>query len=341
MTIRAKTATVIEELVDYDGLQLLLLKTDRKRHMLATAIKREKMDEPFFCCEITDKVYDSYFDEKADLHFAFQRAIGKNYYFFDLARVTDKTVELEKATNDESEKAAYWPQVGFFSRSHTTHFNRSTVIGETKTFKIDGRWGTNDFSHFHGKMSDLYALFGVLHRIGGRHKATERGFIRKAIQDRFWRGGGSYLGFYDDLMERNRLLSLTPLEVAKIQYASPGVISLRGDRRVLSDINDIIEVFDEKWEQLGLTYKNIHSILRKEKLLRAKPTTHFSGPAIRNLVLDTSRKFAGDMRLERIDEIYDACDSNVLVFAKLVLSIYRRANELYMFHAEGRVQRAD
>src|SRR5258708_133335 len=170
MTIRAKTATVTEELVDYDGLQLLLLKTDRKRHMLAMAIKREKMDEPFFCCEITDKVYDSYF----------------------------------------------------------------------------------------------YALFVVLHRIGGRNNATERGFIRKAIQDRFWRGGGSYLGFYDDLMERNRLLSLSPLEVAKIQYASPGVISLRGDRKVLSDINDIIEVFDEKWEQLALTYKNIHGTLQKE-----------------------------------------------------------------------------
>src|SRR5215831_8742778 len=97
MSVRAKTAELVEELVDYDGLQLLLLKTNRKRHMLAMAIQREGMDVPFFCCEITDKVYDSYFDEKADLHFAFQRAIGKNYYFFDLSKAVGNAVELEKA----------------------------------------------------------------------------------------------------------------------------------------------------------------------------------------------------------------------------------------------------
>jgi hypothetical protein len=307
--------------------------------MLAMAIQREGMDDPFFGCEITDKIYDTYFDEKADLHFAFRQAIRKNYYFFDFSKAKANIIELEMATSDEAENASYWPQVGFFSRSHTTHFNRPSFEGETERFIIDGRWGTNDFSHFHGKMSDLYALFGVFHRIGGTHNAAERGFIRKAIQDRFWRGGGSYLGFYDDLMERNRLLELSPLEVAKIQYASPGEISLRGDRKVLSDINDIIEVFDEKWSELAKTYRNIHGTLRKERLLRARPSTHFSLAPVRNLVLASTRKFAEDMRLERVDEIYEACDGNALVFAKLVLSIYRRANEIYMFHAEGRVQR--
>jgi len=61
MTIRAKTAEIIEDLVDYDGIQLLLLKTDRKHYMLAMAIQRDRMDDPFFGCGITDKVYDNYF----------------------------------------------------------------------------------------------------------------------------------------------------------------------------------------------------------------------------------------------------------------------------------------
>jgi hypothetical protein len=47
------------------------------------------------------------------------------------------------------------------------------------------------------------------------------------------------------------------------------------------------------------------------------------------------------MSLERVDEIYDACDRNVLVFAKVILSVFRRANELYAYHAESRVQRLD
>ena len=340
MTAYAKRAEVIEELVEYDGPQLLLLKTSRKRYMLAMAIQREGMEEPFFGCEITDKVYDSYFDQTVDLHYAFQQAMGRNYYFFDLSKAEDDFVELEKAKAEDVDKPSYWPQVGFFARSHTTRFNRMTAAGETRTFKIDGRWGTNDFSHFHGKMADLYALFGVLDRLGGEHDATERGFIRKTIQERFWQGGGSYVGFYDSLMVRNRLLKLSPLEVARIQYASPGEISLRGDHQVLSDINDIIEVFDEKWSELAGTYRTIRGTLRKEKLLKAKPTVRFSSTATRNFVRDATRKFAEDMRLERVDEIYDACDRNPLVFAKVVLSIFRRANELYTFHAEGRVQRA-
>src|SRR5215468_4611178 len=140
MTIRAKTAEIIEDLVDYDGIQLLLLKTDRKHYMLAMAIQRDRMDDPFFGCEITDKIYDSYFDEKADLHFAFRQAIGKKYYFFDLSKKVDNYVQLEMATNDDTENSFYWPQVGFFSRSHTTPFNRPSFEGETKTFIIDGRW---------------------------------------------------------------------------------------------------------------------------------------------------------------------------------------------------------
>jgi hypothetical protein len=85
MTPLAKTAKVIEDLVDYDGIQLLLLKTNLNRPMFATAVRRPDMEEPFFGCEITDKIYDQYFDETADLHFAFARAVGKKYYFFDFA----------------------------------------------------------------------------------------------------------------------------------------------------------------------------------------------------------------------------------------------------------------
>jgi hypothetical protein len=297
--------------------------------------------KPFFGCEITDKIYNDYFDQTADLHYAFQRAIGKNYYFFDLSSAKDDTVALQKAKPDEIDNAAYWPQVGFFSRSHTTRYNRLVASGEVKTFKIDGRWGTNDFSHFHGKMADLYALFGVLDRLGGSHDATERGFIRKAIQERFWQGGGSYVGFYDTLMVRNRLLNVSPLEVTRIQYASPGEIALRGDKRALSDINDILEVFDEKWSELFGSYKNIRGTLRKERLLRARPSARFSSPSMRIFVRDATREFAEEMRLERIGEIYEACDRNALVFAKVILSIFRRANELYTFHAEGRIQRLD
>jgi hypothetical protein len=340
MSALAKTAKVVEDLVDYDGPQLLLLKTNRKRHMLATAVPEyPNLEEPFFSAEIRDKTYDQYFDEKADLHFVFDQAIGKNYYLFDLATAEDNTVELKRVTEQEASNPSFWPQVGFFSRSHTTGFNRIKTSSVIQSFRIDGKWGTNDFSHFNAKISDLYGLFGVLGRLEGVNSKTEMGFIRHTIQERFWQGGGSYVGFYDSLIDRNRLLRLAPLEVAKIQYASPGEIALRGNKRALSDVSSILDVFDEKRDALAMSYRNIRGSLRKEGLLSAEPTTPFSSNTMRDFIRNKTREFAEQMRLERIDDIYDACDRNPLVFAKVILSIFRRADELYKFHAEGRVQR--
>src|SRR5690606_19166327 len=183
--------------------------------MLAVAVSRPPMLQAFFGCEINDKTYDRYFEGKSDLHYAFREALGAQYYFFDLAKLHDNVVTLEKSDLNEEEASPYWPQIGFFSRSHTSPFNRAKTVSSTKKFKIDGKWGANDFSHFHGKMSDLYALFGSISRLGGSEKGTERGFIREMIQERYWRGGGSYLGFYDSLFQRNTLARFTPLEVAK------------------------------------------------------------------------------------------------------------------------------
>jgi hypothetical protein len=341
MSAAAQSATVVEELVEVDGPQLLLLRSNRNRYMLAMAIGQcEGMRSPFFGSELTDKVYEAYFDQRADLHYAFVRAIGQSYYLFDLDKAdSDGVVLLSRVKAENARNPDYWPGIGFFARSHTTQFNRPLASGDTQTFKIDGKWGTNDFSIFHAKMSDLYALFGVLERLDGSDSAAEQTFIRRTIQERFWRGGGSYVGFYDTLMARNKLLKLMPLEIAKIQYSSPGEIALRGDVQALINITDIIEVFDEDWSALERAYRNIRGTLAKEKLLSAGPTAKFSSEPMQTFVLEKTNEFAKALRLENVDKIYNACDENTLVFAKVILSIFRRGNELYKFHAEGRVQR--
>jgi hypothetical protein len=142
-------------------------------------------------------------------------------------------------------------------------------------------------------------------------------------------------------MARNRLLKLSPLDVEKIQYASPGELILRGNKKALSNVSDILDVFDEKWSEFAESYRKIQGVLRKERLLRAGPSAQFSSDPVKNFVRGQTQKFASNMQLENIAEIYEACDRNVLIFAKVTLSIFRRANEVYKFHAEGRVQRAD
>jgi hypothetical protein len=98
-------------------------------------------------------------------------------------------------------------------------------------------------------------------------------------------------------------------------------------------------IFEENWEKLAGDYRNIYAVLKKEKLLSAKPSSKFSSPAVKKVIQDATVALADGLQVELVDEIYEACERNTLVFAKVILSIYRRANELFKFHAEGRVQK--
>jgi hypothetical protein len=310
--------------------------------MFAVSVPRKDMAQPLFACEATDSAFNKYFAGKADLHFVFREAIGRNYYFLDLGPdelSENRSLALQLATKEEADNPSFWPQVGFFSRAHQNPFLTSNAPTAIQAFAIDGKWGATDFSHFHAKMSDLYSLFAVLNGFDGANARLERSFMAEIIQERFWQGGGSYGAFYDDLYSRNQLNKISPLEVARLQYASPGQIALRGELNALGYTSDVIAMFDENADELRRAYREIHGALRKAKLLRAKPNTRFPSRAIENWVLTKTRDLANAMKLEKIDDIYRACGEKTLVFSKVILSIHRRALELYMFHAEGRVQR--
>lgn len=331
---KAKEAILSEVLVFYDEPQLLLLSSDRKFKMLAVAIDRDGMDHAFFVCELRDKTIERYLGGKADLHYAFRNAVGGRYYFASIPGTKNESVPLTDATPDEAANENYWPQAGIFARSHTSNLALiETTDSAVHVFKIDGTWAAADFSVFHGKLSDLYAFFSVL---SGKHPTLERAYIKDAIQKRFWRGGGSYLGFYDELAMRIR--AWIPLEVSRIQYASPGELAFRGDSDVFAGIDQVLDAFEQKSEALAQMYRRTHEVLRKERLLSAERKARFSNSTVKDYVYEETRSLANGMHLEKVSEIFAACDKDVAVFAKVVLSVYRRARELHVFQAEGRVQ---
>jgi hypothetical protein len=174
----------------------------------------------------------------------------------------------------------------------------------------------------------------------GSAAPAEKAFLSGSIRDRLWQGGGSYIGFYDTLFGHNKLHGIAPLDVARIQYASPGNIDLRGDPAALSFTANVISNFDAESLELKKLHDSVRNTLKKAKLLGAAPDSPFPSPAIGTFVENQARALAAALMLKQVDEIYAACGKNTLVFAKLMLSIYRRANELHLFEAEGRVQRA-
>jgi hypothetical protein len=335
-TRQSRTARFIQTLIFYDEPQLILLKSDKDTDIIAVAVQKSDMEYPFFACEVRPKTFDRYLDGKADLHYVFQDAVRDKYYFLDLEDTDDDLVPLIPADSDEARNPAYWPLPGAFSRSHTLLYRPRLRATTAKVFKIDGNWSASDFARFHGKISNLYAMIVVLNNMDTPQAQHEKEYIKDSIHRRFWAGGGSYLGFYDDLFDH--VQSLKPLEVERIQYASPGEIALSGDSDAFSDIDRIIEQFESNHRALHDMYNNLHRTLGREKLLRPQGRTRFSNPELSGLVKRDTTALATAMKIEKIDDIYEACDSNSLVFCKVILSVYRRANEIYMFRAEGRVQ---
>jgi hypothetical protein len=335
-----RTAKIVQTLIFYDEPQLMLLEISRgagTSHMLAVAIDHPPMTRPFFACEARARTYERYFQGKADLRYVFTDAIRERYFFFDLDTAENNKVMLIEATSEEAKNPDFWPSAGLFSRSHTNPFlARAETDAVVKTFKIDGDWGIEDFSYFRSRVSSLHALFTVINALDTKPGASEKEFLMDAIQTRPWRRGGSYVGFYGDLASHANRLS--PLKVERIKYASPGEIALRGNEGVFSEIDRLIEVFEKDHRSLQRRYNNLHGMLAKEHLLSAKRTTRFSNPHMQQLVLEQSKALAQTMRLEKTDDIFEACERNTLIFCKVILSIYRRADDLYVYHAEGRVQ---
>lgn len=340
MTAKSKkpgrTATLIQTLVYYDEPQLVLLESDRGYNVLAVAVPHDQLSHAYFACEVRDKTFNRYMQGKADLHFVFTDAMWHKYFLLDLLDEGSDIFAMTPLSREEAADPSYWPLPGAFSRSHTQpYLGMAEQVATTKTLKIDGTWGANDFSHFYGKTANLYAVFATLARMEKHADERERSYLRNSIQTRMWRGGGSYVGFYDDLFEHVQALS--PLEIARISYASPGELVLRGDQEIFPKIDRVIESIGEYGSELEKRYDNLHGTLAREKLLSASRGSRFSTPQLARAMREQTEVFAKRLGLEEVGEIYDACQRNTVVFLKVVLSIYRRARDLQLFHAEGRI----
>jgi hypothetical protein len=334
----AESAHLRQVLIFYDEPQLILLQSDRNKLMLAVAVYRDDMENPFFGCELQPQIIMKYFQGHGTLRYAFENAYRGLYYFFDFLPSEDQEYSLKLATKEESEDENFWPMAGTFARSHTEPYEQfERGKSDKRRFFIDGTWESRDFSRFHGKMSDVYAFYDILNRIQKNDK--EAAYIKKSIQDRFWQGGGSYGGFYGDLKQHVRPRS--PLGIAELRYSSPGHITFRGDGALIDSIDESVDAFLNTYESLVERYKALRSILSGAKLLRAGPNARFPSKRLSDEAYTNAVALGREMGVPKVDQIFEACDANILVFSKVILSIFRRLQELYMFHAEGRVTHSE
>ncbi|TXM96738.1 hypothetical protein FV242_33185, partial [Methylobacterium sp. WL64] len=208
MTVRkprtASTAQLAQTLTYFDGPQVALLRTDRNREMLAVHVDRDDMNHAMFACEINKSTLRKYMDQRFDLRYTFTDSeYGIKHYFFDWDSMHDKIVKLKIATKDEIENEDFYPEPGFFSRHHTREYAApARAAAEAQKYKIDGTWDASDFSKFYGRISDLYAVMTLSSsKLIKSVAEIDLIFVRQTISHYMWRGGGSYVNFYDSVFE--------------------------------------------------------------------------------------------------------------------------------------------
>jgi len=328
------TAHILQTLMYYDGPQILLLRSSRDMRMIAAAVEHDAMTFPFFVCDVVERDFRKYMHGKADLHYLYK--VTRNHYFFDLATEENMRVSLRRATSAEIEDDKYYPDPGFFARSHTELVEGfDTVEADSYVYNIEGSWDASDFSRFYSNIEDVYSVLVALAKMTSGTVSDKADEIRQFIEERFWQGGGSYVGFYDSLFDLIR--TMFPLRMGKLRYASPGEIEVRGDGEAFSDINALVATFDDQEKELSELYNSIDGVLGREHLRRASADTPFSGHLLEQYVKDKTLELSRRMDIEG-SKMLSLCNNNTLVFSKVVLSFYRRAKILYVFHAEGRVR---
>jgi hypothetical protein len=337
MTTRRRNnrASLVQVLVDYDGPQLALFKAEAL-NILGVAVQKSGYQYPMFCCELNNRLLQRYLTGTVDLLYVFKFTHFKKRYFIDFMEEEDGWFTLKRASDEEKDNDCFYPLGGMFARSHTHPLKTGFVDTEVNLFYIDGTWESDDFSRFHGKLSEVYSMTYIASTlINSEIDSMDKEFLKRSISDKNWQGGGSYLSFYADVKMETR--NRHSLKVKGIQYNSPGYIDLEGDAAILSDVKNIVSNFISKFYTINGLYKDVYGVLKRQRLLRADKNQKFVSQTAQDHVLSKCFELGSEMQIPNYSLIFSECDSNVVIFSKLILSYCRRLSDVAKFYAEGRV----
>ncbi|MGD1934772.1 MAG: hypothetical protein ACFB0Z_09770 [Candidatus Phaeomarinobacter sp.] len=329
---RMRKATLQDVLVYLDEPQLVTLKS-LKQKVVALAVDAEGMENAYFATTVTPKDWDRYLRGAVDLRYLFEYAKGRRPYIFDWVSGSEH-IYLDPFTDEVPED--FLPAPRFFSRDHTEPDGVSESSLSEQSFGIDGEWELRDFSKFYSQYEDVYSLNWAVSVFDDQSTPAPR---RRQIVDSFvkhpWRGGFSYVHFYEQLS--NLQQAADRISVDRIQYNSPGVVVINGDEGVLHDANLAISRFEENFDEIKNSYAELHKYLSEAKLLKAEIPHYENKGAVADYIAGRTANLASLLGLTTLSTIRSLCGKNELLTAKVVLSYHRRVKNAFFFFAEGRI----
>jgi hypothetical protein len=328
-------ASVAQILLWYDQAEIVLLKISRFEYALAVTSGAENaLPTEYVAASMGLSFLADYQEGKFDLRYALAHANLRRYWKFEFDGYQSEVV-LKKIKKSDEAVGSSVPDSGFFSREHDEIDVVNFVVPDTEEkFNIDGSWELGEFSKFYGQVEDIYYICTDLRRFQDRRTSSNTKEVIKQAFDRPWRGGGSYVAFYDKIANDN--LPTAKLRVSGIKYNSPGYVSIRAKRAGFDDMLALLRAYADDVVGVKKAHNKLQQYMSANKLLKRHATVRVSSE-INTRVSEYGRALSNKLPGVSFESLKEMSDGREVVAAKVLLSIFRRIERLYRYFEQGRV----
>ncbi|MCJ2104911.1 hypothetical protein MKK70_05855 [Methylobacterium sp. E-041] len=314
--------------------QLLLLRAG-KTNVVALAIPSPPQSAMFVATTVTQKKRQDYLDEQVDLRFLFEYASKRTGYGFNLLKMKNKKIVMEPWDGPFSEDVLPGPR--FFASNHTEEDENETENAEDKEkILVDGEWDMPDFGTFYSRYADVYYFASSVSEYEDDETPKDlKVSIESAYREKAFRGGFSYVHFYNSLAaNRGRRQRLG---IDEMQYASPGFINISGERDAFVEVRKLITDFLKNRKSAKEKYDGLYKFLSDADLLMLSGDDYKRPKSVSDIILRSTSSLSEEIGIMNTEAILKLVNDNPLVFAKVILSFYRRLEEAAKYVAQGRV----
>jgi hypothetical protein len=336
MSNTPKSARFEQTLLWYDGPQIVLLNAGLAKFVIAVSASKVG-DGLMFGALVSAKQLAAYQLERFDLRFLITHPQFRRWFTFRLDD-DEGEVKLLPIKKDAPLIREFLPEAGFFARAHEAiEIVANVTPSTTERFDIDGGWDLDEISDFFGNLEDIYHVLHNLDRFADPNVPADEKFTLSENFARPFEGGGSYLGFYRSSSNDNDPGG--QLLFSGIKYNSPGYVEIKARAEPFNELLSIVDVYAEDPFVVRDAYKNLYKFLSEQNLLTASPDSYLSDDT-RRIISSLSKQLAE--RLKKVDfkVLSDMASQNVLISAKVLLSLVRRIQKLVIFFEQGRVAHA-
>jgi hypothetical protein len=333
MATTKRQAAYVSTLVYMDEPLLIHLKS-HKTNILALAVPSEEDQALYVATTVAPKDLDAYLAGQLDLRYLFTYP-SRSIYLIDLMAMKENRVTMVPYPEEQLPEE-YLPAPRFFASSHTHDDSEIFEPPDVERLDVDGEWDMPDFGEFYSRYSDVYYFLSATHAFTDESRSTDaRKVIKRTFTTTPFKGGFSYVNFFSALPAS--VTRHERLRMDKIRYESPGYVLVHGDKDTFSETEALVRSFLDKRAQLRSMYNQLHEYLSKNKYLAMAGENFSSKDPAAGFIDDRATQIAEALGLPNIEAVKSLVENNALVFAKIVLSLYRRLKDTAQFFAQGRM----